>query len=170
MRWLDAVGDELYFVEEMFPEVVEQDLRLKEYLRKKGWRTLVADGESAREVKHFDPFIEKDALDVLQPDIRALGLTLQWQLSRALANKSGIKLAPHNWGSHLGLYMQLVLARGIPNFLIAEEDPSHTDLFDTSAFVLKEGRMCVPATPGCGLVLREDVFQKKYQPTAWSVS
>lgn len=170
MRWLDAVGDDLYFVEEMFPEDVEQDLRLKEYLRKKGWKTLAADGESAGDVQHFDQFIEHDALDVLQPDIRALGITLQWELSRKAAGKSSIKLAPHNWGSFLGLYMQLVLARGIPNFLIAEQDRSTSDLLDTSAFVMKEGRMSVPDTPGCGLVLREDVFKKQYQETAWVVS
>jgi L-alanine-DL-glutamate epimerase-like enolase superfamily enzyme len=170
MKWLDAVGDDLFFVEEMFPEDVKQDLQLKEYLRKQEWKTLVADGESAKEVKHFDPFIEKEALDVLQPDMRALGFTLQWELSRKAAAKPSIKLAPHNWGSFLGLYMQLVLARGIPNFLIAEEDRSTSDLFDTSAFVMKEGRMSVPDTPGCGLVLREDVFKKKYQETAWVVS
>ena len=82
LRWLDAVDDELFFVEEMFPEVVEQDLKLKDYLRRKGWTTQVADGESAREVGHFDQYIAQRALDVLQPDIRALGLTRQWELSR----------------------------------------------------------------------------------------
>lgn len=168
-RWLDAVGDDLFFVEEMFPEVVSQDLDLKDYLRGKGWKTLVADGESASEVRHFDQYIEQDALDVLQPDIRALGLTLQWELSRKAAAKPSIKLAPHNWGSHLGLYMQLVLARGIPNFLMAEEDRSTSDLFDSSGFVMKEGKMSVPDTPGCGLILREEVFRKKYQDAAWSV-
>jgi D-galactarolactone cycloisomerase len=168
-RFLDALDDELFFIEEMFPEVVETDLKLKDYLRKKGWKTLVADGESARDVKHFEPFIEKEALDVLQPDIRAFGLTKQWELSRKVPARSGIKLAPHNWGSFLGLYMQLVLARGIPNFLIAEQDTSTSDLFDTSAFVFKDGKVKVPDTPGCGLVLREDVFRRKYRRSAWVV-
>ena len=87
-KWLDAVGDELFFIEEMFPEVVEQDLNLKKYLKDKGWKTLVADGESAREVTHFDDFIKNDALDVLQPDIRAYGLTLQWELSRKICRQA----------------------------------------------------------------------------------
>ncbi len=168
-KWLDAVGDDLYFVEEMFPEEVEKDLSLKDYLKKKGWKTLVADGESAREVSHFDAFIDKEALDVLQPDIRTLGLTRQYSLSRRAAAKPGIKLAPHNWGSFLGLYMQLVLARGIPSFLIAETDASSSDLFDTSAFEFKDGKARVPDGPGCGLVLREDVFEKKYRKDAWTV-
>jgi L-alanine-DL-glutamate epimerase-like enolase superfamily enzyme len=169
-RFLDAVGEELFFIEEMFPEEVAKDLKLKEYLRKKGWKTLVADGESAREVSHFDPYIEKKALDVLQPDIRAFGLTRQWELSRKIPAGSGIWLAPHNWGSFLGLYMQLVLGRGVSNFLMAEEDPSRSDLFDTSNWQFKDGKVKVPETAGCGLVLREDVFKKKYRPGAWVVS
>jgi L-alanine-DL-glutamate epimerase-like enolase superfamily enzyme len=170
-RWLDRVGDQrLLFIEEMFPEDVKQDLDLKAYARKGDWKTLVADGENARDLELFDPFIEAGAFDVYQPDIRAFGLTKQWELSRRLSRKRPeFKLAPHNWGSHLGLHMQLVLARGIPNFLIAEEDRSTSDLFDTSAFVFKEGKAKVPDLPGCGLMLREDVFKQKYAKDAWSV-
>lgn len=166
LRWLDALGDELFFIEEMFPEEVTQDLKLKDYIRNKGWSTRVADGESAREVTHFDHSIESNALDVLQPDIRAYGLTLQWELSRKIESHPHIQLAPHNWGSLLGLHMQLVLARGIPNFLMAEQDRSTTDLFDLSAFQFKEGKMRVPDLPGCGLILREEVFTKKYRDLA----
>src|SRR5262249_23276954 len=142
---------------------------LKAHLRKRGWRTLVADGESARDLKHFEPFIDREALDVLQPDIRAFGLTLQWELSRRLNGRPGVQPAAHNWGRFLGLPTQLVRGRGVPNFLIAEEDRS-SDLFDTSAFVFREGRVRVPDVPGCGLVLREDVFKKRYAAQAWVVS
>lgn len=170
LRWLDQVADaNLYFIEEMFPEEVEQDLKLKDFIRRRGWKMLVADGESAREIKHFEPYIDRSALDVLQPDIRAFGLSLQWELSRRMKGRPDIKLAPHNWGSHLGLHMQLVLARGIANFLIAENDISTSDVIDTSAFTFKDGRMRVPDTPGCGLVLREDVFKKRYAAQAWTV-
>jgi L-alanine-DL-glutamate epimerase-like enolase superfamily enzyme len=168
-RWLDAVGDDLFWIEEPFPEVVEQDLELKAFLRQKGWKTRIADGESAHEVRHFDPFLEPEAIDVLQPDIRHFGLTLQWELARKMASRPALKLAPHNWGSFLGLYMMLVLARGIPNFLLAEQDPSTSDLFDVSGFEFKDGKMRVPDTPGCGLRLREDVFREKYAKGAWVV-
>jgi D-galactarolactone cycloisomerase len=171
LRWLDAVGPEdLYFVEEMFPEDVEQDLALREAIRAKGWKTLVADGESAREPEHFAPYLEAGVLDVLQPDIRAFGLSLQWSLSRRMAARnSPARLAPHNWGSFLGGPMQLVLARGIPNFLIAEIDWSTSDLFDASAFEVRDGRMRVPDRPGCGLVLNAEVFRRKYAGDAWTI-
>jgi L-alanine-DL-glutamate epimerase-like enolase superfamily enzyme len=169
IRWLDAVGDDLFFVEEMFPEEVEQDLRLKEHIRKRGWKTRVADGESARDPSHFDPYIRSGAIDVLQPDMRAFGFTLEWAVARRIAAKPEIRLGPHNWGSFLGLYMQVQLGRGIPNFFAAEQDPSRSDLFDTSAFEFKEGKMRVPDVPGSGLILREDVYQRKYRDRAWVV-
>jgi D-galactarolactone cycloisomerase len=168
-RFLDTVGGDLFFVEEMFPEAVKEDLGLKQYIREKGWKTRVADGESAREVKHFDPYIEADALDVLQPDVRAFGLTLQWEQSRRIAKKPGLELAPHNWGSHLGLYMELILGRGLANFLLAEDDRSTSDLFDPSGWEFREGTVKVPDVPGCGLVVREEVYRKKYLPGAWGV-
>jgi L-alanine-DL-glutamate epimerase-like enolase superfamily enzyme len=171
LRFLDAIETELFFAEEMFPEDVDLDLRLKAELDRRGLDTLVADGESAGEVDHFDPFLQANALDVLQPDIRALGLSLQWELSRRIeASGTPARLAPHNWGSNLGVFMQAVLARGIPNFLSAEWDTSTSDLFDTTAFTFRDGLLRVPDAPGCGLVLRDDVFSARYAGEAWTVS
>jgi hypothetical protein len=53
---------------------------------------------------------------------------------------------------------------------MAEQDTATSDLFDTSAFEFKEGKMKVPNLPGCGLVLREKVFREKYQKGAWVAS
>lgn len=171
LKWLDEVGDtNLYFVEEMFPEDVEQDRALKHHIREKGWKTLVADGESAGEIEHFEPFLRAKVLDVLQPDIRALGLSKQLAMSKRMsALDPDARLAPHNWGSYLGQFMQLVLARGIGNFSMAEVDTSASDLFDDSAFTRKDGKVRAPDIPGCGLAMREDVFLKKYRSDAWSV-
>ncbi|MCZ6794792.1 MAG: mandelate racemase/muconate lactonizing enzyme family protein [Planctomycetota bacterium] len=167
-RFLDAAGDEFYFVEELFPENVEADLELGAWLREHGWKTLVADGESAREVDHFVPYIRSAALDVLQGDIRRFGFSRLVRLSR-LAEPAGIRLAPHNWGSVLGLYMQLVLGRGIPNFLMAEKDPAETELFSTPGFEFEDGRMRVLAVPGCGLGLPKDVLSRGVE-VSWQVS
>ena len=171
LRFLDAIETELFFVEEPFPEDVEADLALKAALRERGLATLVADGESAGVPSHFDPFLQAGALDVVQPDIRGFGLTMEWEQSRRLEESgTGARLAPHNWGSHLGGFMQAVLARGIPNFLMAEVDTSTSDLFDSSAFAVADGLMTVPDVPGCGLVLRDDVFEDRYRADSWTVA
>lgn len=169
-QWLDAAGEDFVFVEELFPEQIDRDLLLKKYLKERGRKTLIADGESADDIDDLAGLIDHEALDVFQPDIRTFGLTRQCALARKMSLHPGLKLAPHNWGSFLGLYMQLTLARGIPNFLIAEQDPSTSDLFDTSAFEFRNGKIRVPdVIPGCGITIREDVYRKKYAATAWSV-
>src|SRR5262249_16895708 len=129
----------------------------------------VADGESCYDIEDFDPFIKNDALDVLQADMRALGFTRQTILARKLVLKPNIWIAPHNWGSFLGFYMQFVLGRGLPDLLIAEQDGCISELFESSAFEFKDGKVRVPSVPGCGLAIREDVFKEKYQASAWKV-
>ncbi len=129
-KWLDEVNDNIYWVEEMFPENVPDDRALKSYIREKGLKTLVADGESARDLDDLVNFIDESAIDVFQPDVRAFGMSRQAAIARRIAIKPNLKLAPHNWGSFLGLYMQLTLARGLSNILIAEQDISTSDLFD----------------------------------------
>ena len=62
--------------------------------------------------------------------------------------------------------MELLLGRALPNFLMAEIDWSRCDLFDSSAFQWADGKVTVPDTPGCGLVLNEDLFQSKYAEKA----
>jgi L-alanine-DL-glutamate epimerase-like enolase superfamily enzyme len=89
--------------------------------------------------------------------MRRFGFTNLLRLARQSA-PTGATLAPHNWGSYLGGFMQAVLGRGIPNFCIAELDPGQTDVFDASAFKIHDGQVKVPDTPGCGLELREAKF------------
>lgn len=169
-KWLDAVHEaNLFWIEEPFPETLPDDRAIKAYLKEKGAKTLVADGESAEDMGDLESFIDAGALDVFQPDVRAFGLSRQAAFARRLAVKPNLKLAPHNWGSFLGLYMQLTLARGLPNILIAEQDTSASDLFDTSAYTFRNGEMRVPDEPGCGLTLNERVFKEHYRPNAWTV-
>jgi L-alanine-DL-glutamate epimerase-like enolase superfamily enzyme len=159
----------LTWIEEPFPESPTADSSLKQFLAENGMNTLVADGESAGHFDHFDPYIQTESIDVLQPDIRAFGLTLQWALARAIANHPKITIAPHNWGSHLGHLMIAPLARALPNISFAEQDTSASNLFDLSGFTLDEGRLSVPDTPGCGLILREDVYRRDFAQSAWTV-
>jgi L-alanine-DL-glutamate epimerase-like enolase superfamily enzyme len=148
-RFLEEAGIEFYWVEEMFPEDVELDLSLKAWIQHKGWRSLVADGESVGDLGRYAPFIEARALDVLQSNIKGWGLQQLQKLSQ-IAAPAGIGLAPNNWESFFGFYMEIVLGRGIPNLLMAEQDPGKTDLVDVSGFEFKEGRCRAPDLPGCG--------------------
>lgn len=168
-RFIGAVGERLTFVEEMFPESVRDGVALRAWIKAEGLTTLLADGESEHDPTVHEALARAGALDIVQPDIRALGLALQLSLSNALLDLPDVHLASHNWGSYLGTFKVLQLGRGISNFLIAEVDSLHSDLFDDSEWRLNDGAMSVPDTPGCGLRLSEAVFRERYLPKAWVV-
>jgi L-alanine-DL-glutamate epimerase-like enolase superfamily enzyme len=157
-RLLDAVPDfNFAFMEEMFHEEVDKCLALKAFIRDRGWKTLVADGETQSELSAFKPFIESRSIDVLQGDMNHFGF--EGILTEAAwARPAGIQVAPHNWGSLIGFYMQLHVGRAIPNLYMAEHDPLSTDVLVADGYEIKDGACNVPATPGFGLALDEDKF------------
>lgn len=149
------------FIEEMFPEDVDKYLELKQFIRENGWDTLIADGETQREVEPLIPFMKANAIDVYQLDMRQQGIEGILR-EAALARKHGDGLiAPHNWGSLIGYYMQLHVGRAVPNFYMAEHDPLHSDVLVADGYRLEEGYAHVPDAPGFGLTLDEERFEQE---------
>lgn len=157
-RFMEQVGDlEIAFTEEMFPETVDQCLELKEFYRQHEWNTLLADGEGQREIEGFKPFIAAKAMDVLQGDMKHFGFAGILQ-EADWARPANILIAPHNWGSLIGFYMQLHVARAIRNFYAAENDPLDTPVLVAEGYKIAEGLATVPEAPGFGLALNEQAF------------
>jgi L-alanine-DL-glutamate epimerase-like enolase superfamily enzyme len=155
-KLLDALPDYNFaFVEEMFPEEIEADLELKKFLRERKLKTLVADGETQPNVAALKPFMEKGALDLYQLDVNGVGVEGLME-EAALCRPTGGALAPHSWGTLLGFYAQLHVARAIPNFFSGEQDPLHSDALIAEGYAIKDGRITVPDAPGFGLRLDPD--------------
>lgn len=146
------------FVEEMFPEKVDECLALKAFLKEHGWQTLLADGETQSELTAFKPFIDNRAIDILQGDMNHFGLE-GILAEAAAAQPAGIRVAPHNWGSLIGFYMQLHVGRAVTNLYMAEHDPSTNDVVIADGYKIHEGVCDVPAAPGFGLAIDEAKFR-----------
>jgi L-alanine-DL-glutamate epimerase-like enolase superfamily enzyme len=160
-QFIEAVGDrEIAFAEEMFPETVEECLELKAYFQEHGWSTLLADGEGQQQIEGFQPFVAAKAMDVLQGDMRHFGFADTLQLAH-WARPQNIRIAPHNWGSLIGFYMQLHVGRAITNFYAAENDPLDTPVLIADGYTIADGRATVPDTPGFGLALNERAFERE---------
>ena len=162
-RFMQEVGDlDIAFTEEMFPETVEQCLELKKFFRDHNWKTLLADGEGQREIAGFKPFIAAKAMDILQGDMRHFGFADILQ-EAAWAAPQGLLVAPHNWGSLIGFYMQLHVGRAITNFYAAENDPLDTDVLVADGYKITAGLATVPDSPGFGLSLNEKAFASRVE-------
>lgn len=168
-RFLGEVGGHLAFLEEPFPESASDGRALRQWIAENGLATRLADGESEHDPNALYALGDEGGLDILQPDIRALGLSLQRRLAYDLDAHPRLSLAPHCWGSYLGTYKMLQLARGVPGIVSCEMDSMVSDLFDDSEWRLRDGRITVPEHAGAGLRVREDVFHDKYLPAAWQV-
>ncbi len=155
LRQLGELG--IAFVEEMFPEEVEPCLELKGFVKQQGWNTLVADGETQKSLDAFVPLVQAKALDVLQGDMNGFGIE-GIMAEAALAKTGGLLVAPHNWGSLNGFFMQLHVARAIDNFYRAEQDPLQTDLLRSDGYKIAEGECLVPDAAGFGLSIDDDRF------------
>jgi L-alanine-DL-glutamate epimerase-like enolase superfamily enzyme len=163
-RFLTETADlGLEFVEEMFPEDVSLNLGLNAFLLESGLKTLVCDGETQDSLEPLRPLMKAGAVDVYQADMRRFGI--EGILTEAgWADEYGLKVAPHNWGSLVGYYMILHIARAIPNFYMAEHDPLDSDFLISEGYDLENGMATVPAAPGFGLALNEARFAAEVTP------
>ncbi len=158
-RFLNRAGElNLAFVEEPFPETVDQCLDLKRFMAERGWKTLLAEGETVGDLQAYRPFIQAKAVDVLQGDMNHFGI--DGILTEASwARPQGILVGPHNWGSLVGFYMQLQVGRAITNVYRAEHDPLSTDLLIAEGYKIGGGTCSVPDAPGFGLKVDQQKFR-----------
>ncbi len=157
-RLLEELPDYNFaFLEEMFPEQVDKCLELKRFIRWHGWKTLVADGETQSKLDAYKPFIKARAIDIFQADMNRFGF--EGILTEAAWCKpQGLQVAPHNWGSLVGYYMQLHVGRAITNFYRAEHDPLSNAVLIADGYEIRDGSSSVPDAPGFGLKIDEDKF------------
>lgn len=157
-KFLDGVdGVHLAFVEEMFPEDVQQCLQLKDFMRARKWDTLLADGETQGQLEVFNPFIAVKAMDVLQGDMNRFGI--EGIMTEAeMGRPQNILVAPHNWGSMVGFFQQLQVAPAIDNFYRAEHDPLSSDMLIAEGFSIQDGEATLPSASGFGLRIHEERF------------
>lgn len=154
-RFLAETADcRLGMIEEPFPESVDEYVRLKEFLREQKLEMRIGDGENVRRPAEMKAWVDAKAVDVLQGDMNLFGFE-DILAEASMAALGGASVAPHNWGSLLGYYLQLHVGRAIPNFFMAEQDPLSCKAVLAEGYEIKDGRSSVPAVPGLGLRLDE---------------
>lgn len=153
----------LFWIEEPFPEEPGRYAKLREQMRGAKMTTLLADGENMRRAEEFSPYLKpRRLIDVLQMDIRRGGFLENLRMAR-LGEEAGAVSVPHNWGSQVGLFMGLHLAKAVQSVIAAEDDRSTCDVIEAEGYEFRGGHYTVSEAPGLGIRVNEKVYREKYQ-------
>jgi L-alanine-DL-glutamate epimerase-like enolase superfamily enzyme len=157
-------ADRLYWMEEIFPETVQDYQRLREKMAAANIKTLLAAGEHVRDINVFKPYLTPVRLmDVLQMDIRQGGFLDNIELARMAAAAGGVAI-PHNWASQIGSMMAMHLSKAVEAIPMVETDRSTCDVLITDGYKFSKGKMEMPSKPGLGIAIDEQVYASKCKP------
>jgi galactonate dehydratase len=125
----------------------------------------IASGERWATIHGARPFIERQAVDLLQCDLVNCGGITGMKKIAALAEAHYIGMAPHNPNGPVATMLNLQFAASIPNFFMLETVGSDADReiwrnLLGSEPVLAEGRLPVPCGPGSGVTLNEEALER----------
>ena len=114
-------------------------------------RVPIAAGENIYSRYGYRPFLEKEALSVIQPDVSKTGGLLETRKIAAMAEVYSIPIAPHGVASPLGTMAAAHVAAATPNLMLLEfthyVDKSYTSLTEPVSLD-DDGFLEVRTTPG----------------------
>jgi len=149
------------FVEEpCHSETTESLLRVS-----RSTRIPIATGERHLTRWGFREVIEREAVSILQPDIRHVGGISEMRRVAAMAEVHSLALAPHNAAGAIGVAASIQAMASVPNFLMCEGGDTLGDgLFDTP-LVLQDGFVELPTDPGLGFSISDEAIEEMSDPT-----
>ena len=129
----------------------------------------VVTGEELYTKFEFREVFEKQAADIINPDVCNVGGILELKEIAAMAAPYFVVVSPHNYNSTtLGLAATMQVSAAIPNFLITEYFVNLEEFGKDIAkvpFEVKDSYIQVPTTPGIGIDLDEArLANYPYQP------
>jgi L-alanine-DL-glutamate epimerase-like enolase superfamily enzyme len=139
---------------------------------KRATSTPICAGENLYLRHGFRALIEKQAVDIVMPDIPKCGGLSECRKIANLAELYYIPFAPHNVASPIGTMASCHVCASIPNFLVIEfhwlEREYWTTIIKEKENIIKDGYIALTSRPGIGLELDETVArQHQYPGTTW---
>jgi galactonate dehydratase len=153
-RELEAF-DLLFFEDPVPPENLDMLARVRDAVA-----VPLAAGERVGTVHGCRPYIERDLVDVIQPDTGRAGGITQMRKIAAMAEPHGIMLAPHSGSlGPVAEFAALHVMATVPNILMLErieaDWPGRYEVV-TPVLEVTDGCLPLPTAPGLGVELVKD--------------
>ena len=159
-------------LEQFKPMVLEEpcvpdNISSTAYVRSKS-RIPIAAGERGYTKYDFQEMFEKDAVDLVQPDVFHTGGLLEGKKIAAMAEAKHLMMSFHNPSGPISNAAILQLASAVPNFVIHEimlTDGSFRKKITNEEVVFEDGYIMIPDKPGLGIDVNvEEVLKRPYTP------
>jgi galactonate dehydratase len=134
--------------------------------------TPICSGENLYLRHGFRDLLEKQAVNIIMPDIPKCGGLSECRKIANMAEIYYIPFAPHNVSSPIGTLASAHVCASVPNFLVLEFHWLHRDYWTTiikeKEDIIKDGFITIGDRPGIGVELDEEVGrQYQYPGTTW---
>jgi galactonate dehydratase len=126
----------------------------------------LCSGENLYTNRGFRPYLEAGAMDVASVDVIWNGFHQAKKIAD-LAETFEVNCAPHNYYSHLATFISAQWCAAIPNVRILEvdvDDVPWREELTTSVPEIRDGTLTIPAGPGWGTDVNEDVLREHPWP------
>jgi galactonate dehydratase len=128
----------------------------------------IATGERLHTRAAFRDLFALGAADIAQPDLTHCGGLLETKKIAAMAEASGLLVAPHNVGASVSTAAALHLAACVPNLKIQEYFNDFDDAFITESAPglpgVVDGYFSLPEGPGLGVTFNEELARAHPYP------
>jgi D-galactarolactone cycloisomerase len=141
----------VWFEEALPPDDIEGYVRLREQAA-----VLVSAGEVLTRRQSFIPWIERRAVDIVQPDCSKVGGLSEARRIGWMAYDHNVLLVPHGWNNAVGLAADLHLVGALPVARWVEyvTPSAYIDEILATPFKLDtDGMLRIPTEPGLGIEL-----------------
>jgi D-galactarolactone cycloisomerase len=118
----------------------------------------IAGGEVLTRRQAFLPWIERNALDIVQPDCTKNGGLSESRRIAWAALDHNVQVVPHGWNTAVGLAADLQFVASIPNAKYVEylTPCAYIEGFVAEPFQLDDkGELTIPCSPGLGIEIDE---------------
>ena len=153
-----AAYDVGWFEEALPPDDIEGFIRLRN-----ASPVPIAGGEVLTRRQSFMPWIERGALDIVQPDATKCGGLTEARRIAQMAYDHNIQFVSHGWNTAIGLAADLHLAAAIPVARYVEflTPAPYIDEILVEPFRLDaQGMLTISEKPGLGVELKRDALRR----------
>lgn len=147
-----------WFEEPLPPDDIEGFIRLRN-----ASPLPIAGGETYTRRQSFIPWIERGALDIVQPDATKCGGLSEARRIAWMAYDHNIQLVSHGWNTAVGLAADLHLAAALPvaHYVEYLTPAPYIEQIITEPFQLDgDGLLTIPERPGLGIELDRDALKR----------